>query len=304
MKPSDKNIHPDYIGRINLAIRYIEENLDQELKLATVAKVALYSPFHFHRIFSAIVKESPQEFINRKRIEKSTRQLKPDNPRPIASIAQEHGFSSNAAYTKAFKKYYGISPSKFRDQNHTFSKIGKVDSKNGQSELVFSSYICNIDEYKRWMKEKAKIEVRVMPSQQVAYVTHHGAFDRIGEAYQKLMRWAIPKGLGKASSIMVYHDDPNITDMDKLRQAAGIILEKPMAGSGEVSMMSLQAGRYGVGRFAISPTEFEKAWQSMFVWIYENGYEALAGDCYQISLNKSKQNTAQKYNVEIYVPIN
>ena len=40
--------------RIDNAIKFINKNLDEELNLATVSIIPFYSPFHFHRIFSAV----------------------------------------------------------------------------------------------------------------------------------------------------------------------------------------------------------------------------------------------------------
>lgn len=303
MKEVKKSLNKDYIGRVNQTIDFINKNLDKDLNLANLSKIAMYSPFHFHRIFSAIVNEPLNTYISRKRIEKSTSLLKPESQIPISEIAHEFGFSSNAAYTKAFKKFYGISPSKFKEQNVAFSKIGKTKSKNGQVALQFSTYLCNIEEYKKWMNMYAKIEVKGMPALQVAYVTHVGAFHLIGEAFKKLMRWAAPKGLSHCETITVYHDDPNITDISQVRQAAGLILNAPIETSGEVGTMQIEQGKFAVGTFELSYSDFEKAWQSMFVWINENGYETSTKDCYQIYRNQPNQHSQGKSLVEICVPV-
>ena len=296
-------MNKDYIERVNKAIRFIDQNLDKNLNLQTISRIAMYSPFHFHRIFSAIVNESLSEYINRKRIEKSTLYLKPDNEKPISEIAHDFGYSSNAAYSKAFKRFYGISPSKFKERNIAFSKIGKIKSKNRQEVLQFENYICNIDNHKNWINMNAKIEVKEMPSLKLAYVSHVGAFHLIGNAFGKLMRWAIPKNLSNSKTITVYHDDPNITEVSKVRQAAGIILTDAIETSGEIGTMCLENGRYVAGRFELSYTEFEKAWQGIFVWIYENGFETISKDCYQIHHNKPNQHPDKKSIVEICIPV-
>lgn len=303
MEKSNKKINRDYIGRVNQAIDFINNNLNKDLNLVIISKIAMYSPFHFHRIFSAVVNEPLNTFINRKRIEKSTFFLKPGSKKTISEIAHEFGFSSNAAYTKSFKKFYGISPSKFKEQYITFSKIGKTKSKDGQIQLHFSTYLRNIDNHKHWMNMNAKIEVKEMPALQLAYVAHVGAFHLIGDAFKKLMRWAIPKGLSHSKTIIVYHDDPNITDITQVRQAAGIILNSPIETDGEISNMQIEQGQYAVGKFELSYSEFEKAWQSMFIWIHENGYEPSIKDCYQTYLNNPDQHPQRKSLVEICVPV-
>lgn len=296
-------MNENYKSRINKVLVFIQENLEHELTLASLAKIAMYSPFHFHRIFSAVVNEPLYVYISRKRIEKSAAILCADKQKTIASIAFEMGFSTNAAYSKAFKKFYGLSPTQFRAEALAFSKIGKIKRKNGQEQLHFSSYICNIDRHKEWIAARADIEVKEMPMLQIAYVAHVGAFDLIGTAFQKLARWAIPNQLPMLKTITVYYDDPNITDISKVRQAAGIILEEAIATEGEVTVMTIPSGRCVVGKFVLEPTEFEQAWRGIFVWLYEHGYKPSSRDCYQILHNNKPHQPPEKSRVEICIPI-
>jgi AraC family transcriptional regulator len=43
----------DYVGRINRAIDHVTRHLSAPLKLEQLARVAAFSPFHFHRVFKA-----------------------------------------------------------------------------------------------------------------------------------------------------------------------------------------------------------------------------------------------------------
>ena len=154
-------IKEDYIRRINKAIDFIESNLDQDLSLEKIAMEGSYSPFHFHRIFAAITGETLNVFINRMRIEKSASLLMQKEHIPISELAIQCGFNSAPAFTRSFKKFYGMSPSVFRDSNPDhFSKICKTDSKDGKAEIRFEKYICNITNLKNWIKMNAKIEVK------------------------------------------------------------------------------------------------------------------------------------------------
>ena len=67
----------DYIKRINNVLLFIDQHLDQELNLETIAKIGNYSPFHLHRIFKAITNETINEYITRKRIEKNSLNTSP-----------------------------------------------------------------------------------------------------------------------------------------------------------------------------------------------------------------------------------
>ncbi|MBP1081926.1 MULTISPECIES: AraC family transcriptional regulator [Bacillus] len=57
-----------HIGKV---MKYIEQNLDQKLSLEQLAKVSSYSQFHFHRIFTGLIGETPSDYVKRIRMEKA-----------------------------------------------------------------------------------------------------------------------------------------------------------------------------------------------------------------------------------------
>lgn len=60
----------EYRSRINRVMDYIDIHLDQPLELKSIAEIANFSPFHFHRIFTFLIGETPIDYIQRLRIEK------------------------------------------------------------------------------------------------------------------------------------------------------------------------------------------------------------------------------------------
>lgn len=149
-----------------------------------------------------------------------------------------------------------------------------------------------------------KIEIKSMPKINVAYVTHVGDFTKIGNAYGKLMKWAYSNGVGGGKTITVYHDNPNITDIAKVRQSACIELKEPVKASGEISSTIIKEGNYAVGKFEIGFSEFEKAWHSMMIWVEENGYKINAKrGSYEIYHNNFKTHPQSKSIIEICVPV-
>jgi len=59
----EEYLRVEYTARINRVIDYVEANIDKDLSLEELAEVAHFSPFHFHRIFSAMVGETLNGFI-------------------------------------------------------------------------------------------------------------------------------------------------------------------------------------------------------------------------------------------------
>src|SRR5262249_25834145 len=61
--------HDTYRQRILKVQLHIQEHLDEDLSLERLARIAHFSPFHFHRIFSALAGESVHEYVRRLRLE-------------------------------------------------------------------------------------------------------------------------------------------------------------------------------------------------------------------------------------------
>ncbi|WP_320041550.1 AraC family transcriptional regulator [uncultured Desulfobacter sp.] len=113
----DKSKRDEYISRINRVIDFIDTNIDKEFSLRTLAEVACFSQFHFHRIFKAMYGETLHQFIQRLRIEKAASQLIHWPEKSITEIAFGCGFSSSAAFARAFKAKFKMSASQWRSKN-------------------------------------------------------------------------------------------------------------------------------------------------------------------------------------------
>src|ERR1700712_2284808 len=102
-----------YIRRINKAIDYATENLDKKISLDVLAAQALFSPYHFHRIFRAVMGETVNGFTTRMRNEKAARLLR-FSKKTMTDIAMECGFSSSSTFSRIFRQYFQISPTEYR----------------------------------------------------------------------------------------------------------------------------------------------------------------------------------------------
>ena len=93
--------------------RYIREHLHEPLDRETLAAVAGFSIPHFHRVFTAQVGESAASYVRRLRLERAARKLRMGAV-DITEVALAAGYESHAAFSKAFKQQFGISPREFR----------------------------------------------------------------------------------------------------------------------------------------------------------------------------------------------
>lgn len=304
MTISNKEIQADYKNRINRVFEFIDKNLESDLSLNTVSEIAFFSPFHFHRIFKFITGETLNEYITRRRIEKSALDLLHKNI-STTEIAHKLGYSDNSSFSRAFKKYFGISPTEFKKQNpNRHSKIRQLKSKNGQDYPDYEKYICIINNLKSWIKMNAKIEIKEMQKMDLAYVSSIGP-QNLENAYRKLMQWATPKGLmnDQTKMIIVYHDSFKVTEANKVRMSASILLDKAVETNGEIGLTTIKAGKFIVGSFEIGLNEFEKSWTGLFVWMNENGYKKADREPFEIYCNNFNEHPERKAIVDFYLPI-
>lgn len=306
MGDSKNELEENYFGRITRALAFMDEHLDSDLSLERVAKIAYYSPFHFHRIFKAVIGEPLNAYIVRRRIEKIATVLITQKGVSLTALSTQYGFNSPSSFSRAFKNFYGLSPSDFSKQSPgKFSKIRQADSKNGQEKVAFEKYLCNIDNHKKWIKMNAKIEIVERPLQQLACITHIGE-QGLENTFERLLKWARPKGLLQHPNnklARIFHDSFKVTAPEKVRMSACILLEEAMGAEGEIIPAHIEKGRFIVGHFEILPHAFEQAWSSLFIWMNEEGYKKAAQNPFEIYQNDYREHPENKFIVDLYIPI-
>lgn len=110
---------PTYSGglsqhKLRWAIEYINENLEQDLKLSEIAAVVGMSQYHFVRMFKQSIGLPPHRYLVERRLEKAKRLLAETNL-PIAEIAYCVGFANQSSFTKVFRKHTATTPKAYRD---------------------------------------------------------------------------------------------------------------------------------------------------------------------------------------------
>lgn len=100
--------------RISLVCDYINQHLDDELTVSLLSDVAALSKFHFHRVFVAFMGVNVGKYILLARLKRASFRLAFERDIKIIDIALEAKFDSAEAFSRAFKRTFEQSPSKFR----------------------------------------------------------------------------------------------------------------------------------------------------------------------------------------------
>lgn len=198
-----------YHQRIDTVIAYVRTHLEEDLSLETLAAVAGFSPFHFHRLFKAITNETINELTNRLRLERAAALLRAIPTLSITDAAFACGFNSIAVFSRAFKKRYGIPASQWdRQQPLKNSKISQLSE-------AFPRY--TLENLSEWANAGClQVQQRALPAQRLAYIRVYDSYshcERITRAYEQLLTWHEQRG-GRLADTTLYgmsQDDPEIT---------------------------------------------------------------------------------------------
>lgn len=115
----------EWLDRLNQAIGYIEDNLDQEIDYAHLARIACCSTFHFQRMFSYIANVPLSEYIRRRRMSTAAFELQNSHIK-IIDLSLKYGYESPTAFNRAFQSVHGISPSAAREEGAALKAFPRI----------------------------------------------------------------------------------------------------------------------------------------------------------------------------------
>ncbi|PYF08327.1 AraC family transcriptional regulator [Ureibacillus chungkukjangi] len=103
----------DSLKSMNAAMKYIEENLTDEIDFKAVARIAHCSEYHFKRMFSFLAGIPLSEYIRRRRLSLAALELNSSSMK-IIDVAIKYGYNSPDSFTRAFQNLHGVTPSEAR----------------------------------------------------------------------------------------------------------------------------------------------------------------------------------------------
>ena len=228
-----------YFQRINMVIDHVRSHLNDDLSLDALAKVAGFSPFHFHRIFKSITEETISDMVMRLRLERAAALLRATPKLSITDAAFECGFKSVAVFSRAFKKQFGLNARQWDRQSPL------KNSKNGQLMDRYPRY--TIERLRDFaQQDEFEVEIRSLSEQRLAYIRvfdSYSQFSRITEAYYRLVEWYCQKG-GSLENTTLYgmsQDDPEITPLKLCRFDWCLTVPVDWQGDREISVQAFPA---------------------------------------------------------------
>ena len=297
-----------YHQKIRQVVDYIEANLSQKISLQDLAEVIHISPYHFHRIFKHIQKETPAECIRRLRLEKAAHCLF-WTEKSITEITYDLGFSTPQNLSKSFKKHFGLSPTDLKKCKtveelaafHKDSKIGNVLHKNDNTNAMTSEYDDSFIEN----KELSEMNVEQFSFKKLMAVRVTGPYGTgIADAYQRLYSWVKPRGIEVLNELIICRDNPNFTPADKCRADVCLMVNDNTDVSDDILALEIPAGKMAVIRKTITePSHFAQAWDQLVAAIIDAGleFDGESRPCFELYNHSNPEK--YEFDVSFYTPI-
>ncbi|WP_308636859.1 AraC family transcriptional regulator [Paenibacillus silvisoli] len=119
---------------------YVEQHLQEELHLEELARMAGYSPFHFHRLFYACTGETLSQFIRERRLAYAARKLR-SSRQSGTGIGFDIGYNSHESFIRSFMKRFGEPPESLRRRACTMREPKLIECKT----MVVAGVACTTD---------------------------------------------------------------------------------------------------------------------------------------------------------------
>lgn len=191
-------------ARILAAIKYIEQNISEQIDLAEMAAKVGLSKFYFARLFQTEIGESYYAYFKRVRMHNAACRLKWTN-QSIYEIAIAYGYGSNAAFTRAFHAFFGVSPTEYRSNDKDWDP--EVLYRNRPEGLSFD--------------DPPNVHVRDIGAYRCMFRRYYGPYDTIQDSWRDFMQ-RLPEALRGNDQVGArylgrVYDDPRVTPPDEIR---------------------------------------------------------------------------------------
>jgi len=291
MPPRDITLD-DHRQRISRVLLHIEQHLDEPLSLETLAAIACFSPFHFHRLFAAHVGETLHSHVRRLRLERGAMRLA-HGEENVTGVALQAGYETPAAFTRAFRERFGVSPTDYRKER-TMERCLEREGTEGVTAAEEAMPI--------------EADIRKFPETRVLFARRTGHYGAAAAgAWETLMKFAYSRRLMTKDTLLIgiSHDDPSVTPEESIRYDACITFTGDVKPEGEVGVKTIAGGRYAVFLHKGPYEGFAQTYRSIFSrWLPESGEKLRDAPCFELYLNRDPRRTKpENLRTEIWVPV-
>lgn len=114
-----------WVESLQKAIDYMEEHLLEPITIEEISRQANVSPYHFQRTFLILTDLTVGEYLRQRRLTLAAQELSGTDCK-IIDLAYKYGYETPEAFTKAFRKQHGVTPSEARKGNEKLQSYNRL----------------------------------------------------------------------------------------------------------------------------------------------------------------------------------
>jgi len=279
-----------YAERFNKICDFIYNNLDEDLSIEKLSKVANFSKYHFHRQFSVYMGISVYRFIQLLRLKRASYQLVFNQDTKVIDIALDSGFENHESFSRSFKKNFKQTPSQFRKKPEWKPWHEKYNLIKYKGNNIMQAEIVDFEETK------------------VAVLEHRGDPELLNDSIQKFIEWRKESGLSPVKSSNSYglvYDDPNNTEPEKFRfDICGSVRYEIPANTHKIITKTIPGGRCAVLRHTGShDLMHSKIYDLYWNWLPESKEELRDFPMFFHYINLLPEVAESELLTDIYLPL-
>jgi len=289
-----------YAARMLRVLNHIQRHLDEPLELEALAELTHFSVSHFHRVFKGMLGETIMDHLRRIRLERAYVQLTL-RARSVTDIGLDAGYDSLEAFSRVFRKTFGLSPTQCRERGWE-RRFPPAPSgvHYGPGEIVEFLF----DETGAAIMN---VRIETLPDRAILRVRETGPYMESAErAWNALCAWAGPKNLLGPQTLFIGigHDDPSVTAPEKIRFDAAITVDKPIAPEAPVVADTLPGGDYAIVTHKGPYNQLEDTYKRiMGQWLPQSGREFRCTPTFEVYRNDPASTPPEELLTDVHIPL-
>lgn len=279
-----------YAKRFEAVLAYIAGNLEGDLSVEALSRIAHFSKFHFHRQFAAYVGMPVSRYVQLMRLQVSARRLASRERCSVLDAAFDAGFDSPEAFSRAFKRAFGLSPSAFR----------RHPSWHAWSANFVVPYLSR--------KLTMQVQIIDFSETRVAALEHRGPPGLVNASVQKFFSWLEQSGqssLPASRTFGILYNNPDTTPEDEFRfDICGETTAPVAPNSYGVRGLVIPGGRCAVVRHTGSTDHIgETVYPIYRDWLPSSGEELRDHPLFFHYVDVCPGTPQDQWQTDIYVPL-
>ncbi len=251
--------------RFQRVLNYIDENSGEPLHLATLCQVAAFSKFHFHRQFSALFGVGVAHYVRLGNLKRAAYALA-YREHSITRIGMDCGYRSPDAFARAFKKYFGQSPSDYRRQPQWHASFKTLMPLTQTRKIAMQKN-----------HQLNDVTIANFPITRVAVLEHRGNPQHLGNSIRQFIAWRKANQLPPKHSAtynILYDDPAEVPAADYRFDLCATTDREVTENNFGVVSKTIPAGRCAVLRHIGSDDLLEATVSALYrIWLPQSGEE-------------------------------